>query len=110
VPPFRRFFCGAVDNRMATKFLNISLPEDLYREFINIVTEEKGRWRGQESFTEAINSAAAAALMVFLQDLEPETNLPEFRDYAKEKYPELDEGLITMVEDMIERKKQSSNR
>ena len=30
--------------------------------------------------------------------------LPEFRDYARLKYPdELDEDLITMIEDLIER-------
>ena len=32
---------------------------------------------------------------------------PEFREYARTKYPnELDEDLITMIEDLIERKKQ----
>ncbi len=32
---------------------------------------------------------------------------PEFRDYARQKYPaELDEDLITMIEDLIERKRQ----
>jgi transcriptional regulator with XRE-family HTH domain len=31
---------------------------------------------------------------------------PEFRDYAKHKYPEaLDEDLITMIEDLIERRR-----
>ena len=31
---------------------------------------------------------------------------PEFRDYAKRKYPdELDEDLITMIEDLIERRR-----
>jgi len=30
--------------------------------------------------------------------------LPEFREYARQKYPnELDEDLITMIEDLIER-------
>jgi len=32
---------------------------------------------------------------------------PEFRDYARQKYPnELDEDLITMIEDLIERRRQ----
>ncbi|UCD54399.1 MAG: helix-turn-helix domain-containing protein [Dehalococcoidia bacterium] len=32
---------------------------------------------------------------------------PEFREYARKKYPdELDEGLITMIEDLIERRRQ----
>lgn len=31
---------------------------------------------------------------------------PEFREYAKRKYPsELDEDLITMIEDLIERRR-----
>ena len=31
-------------------------------------------------------------------------DLPEFRDYARQKYPDvLDEDLITMIEDLIER-------
>jgi len=31
---------------------------------------------------------------------------PEFRDYARRKYPnELDEDLITMIEDLIERRR-----
>lgn len=85
---------------MASAILNIELPEDLYHEFITIVTEKKGSWRGQESFTEAINSAATAAFLLFLQDLETDTNLPKLRDYAREKYPEMDEELI-------KRKKQS---
>ncbi len=32
---------------------------------------------------------------------------PEFREYVQQKYPnELDEDLITMIEDLIERKRQ----
>ena len=32
---------------------------------------------------------------------------PEFRDYARQKYPnELDEDLITMIEDLIERRRE----
>ena len=32
--------------------------------------------------------------------------LPEFREYARQKYPdELDEDLITMIEDLIERRR-----
>ena len=34
--------------------------------------------------------------------------LPEFRDYARQKYPrELDEDVITMIEDLIERRRQT---
>ncbi len=39
---------------------------------------------------------------------ETQTNKwPEFREYARHKYPEeLDEDLVTMIEDLIERRKQ----
>ena len=36
---------------------------------------------------------------------------PEFREYAKRKYPEeLDEDLITMIEDLIERRRRRGGR
>ena len=36
---------------------------------------------------------------------------PEFREYAHQKYPgELDEDLITMIEDLIKRRRQKSYR
>jgi transcriptional regulator with XRE-family HTH domain len=36
----------------------------------------------------------------------PAAEWPEFREYAKSKYPaELDEDLITMIEDLIERRR-----
>ncbi|MDD4876664.1 MAG: helix-turn-helix transcriptional regulator [Dehalococcoidales bacterium] len=40
--------------------------------------------------------------------VEEEPNLwPEFREYAQHKYPnELDEDLITMIEDLIERRRE----
>ena len=35
------------------------------------------------------------------------TEWPEFREYARKKYPnELDEDLVTMIEDLIERRRQ----
>ena len=37
------------------------------------------------------------------QPVKSSNNLPEFREYARQKYPdELDEDLITMIEDLIE--------
>ena len=37
----------------------------------------------------------------------PPPDWPEFREYARQKYPtELDEDLITMIEDLIERRRQ----
>ena len=40
--------------------------------------------------------------------LEKEANeLPEFREYAKSKYPhELDDDLVTLIEDLIERRRE----
>ena len=36
----------------------------------------------------------------------PAAEWPEFREYAKHKYPaELDEDLVTMIEDLIERRR-----
>ena len=89
---------------MATKTLIVELPDDLYRKFIEIVTKEGGLWRSrsrEETFTEALESAVTAALMLFLQNIDREIELPDFRDYIQEKYPELDVDLITMMEDLI---------
>ena len=94
---------------MATKTLTVELSEDLYIKFIETVTEKGGRWRSKrkkETFTKALESAANAALMLFLQGLDGEQELPEFREYARKKYPELGEDLITMIMDLIERQKQ----
>jgi len=47
------------------------------------------------------------------QPVKNSNELPEFRKYARQKYPELDEDLITMIEDLIRRVKDSpspSNR
>ncbi len=49
------------------------------------------------------------AIMGHLTETNPgeAASWPEFRDYMKKKYPgELDDDLITMVEDLIERKRQ----
>ena len=40
------------------------------------------------------------------QPVKSSNNLPDFREYARQKYPnELDEDLITMIEDLIERRR-----
>ena len=94
---------------MATKTLTVELPEDFYQKFIETVTEEGGAWRGkwkQEAPAGAVESAVYAALLLFLQNLDGEQALPEFREYVREKYPELDEDLITMIEDLIKRQKE----
>lgn len=49
-------------------------------------------------------------LKLFLQNLTGETELPEFREYARLKYPELDGDLITMMADLIERQKEVAAR
>jgi len=94
---------------MATKTLTVALPEDLYQKFIETVTESEGPWRRRyETVAEAIDGAVTAALMLFLQDLTEESaELPEFRDYMHEKYPELHEDLITMMADLIKRERES---
>jgi hypothetical protein len=91
---------------MATKTLTVELPEDFYIEFIDTVTKKGGLWRSKrkkETFTSALESAVTAALMLFLQNLtEGPVELPEFREYVCEKYPQLDEDLITKIENLIE--------
>ena len=94
---------------MTTKTLTVELPEDLHRKFIETVTEKGGRWRSKsrnESFQDALESAVTAALMLFLQNLEGDLALPELREYAHRKYPELDDDMVAMIEDLIKRQKQ----
>lgn len=94
---------------MSKKTLIVELPEDLYGRFIETVTEEGGTWRSrrkQETFTGAIESAVYAAFILFLQGLNGDSELPEFRDYANEKYPYLGEDMVTMIEDLIKREKE----
>ena len=44
------------------------------------------------------------------QPVKSSNKWPEFREYARQKYPnELDEDLITMIEDLIERRRQNRN-
>lgn len=91
---------------MSKKTLTVELPEDIYERFIEAVTAEGGPWRGrrqQETFTGAVESAVYAALILFLQGLDGASDLPKFRDYAREKYPQLDEDMVTMIADLIER-------
>ena len=93
---------------MTKRTLTVALPEELYGKFIEAVTEEGGLWRGiswRETSAEAIESAVIASLMLFLQDLDGKADLPEFRYYMLEKYPELDEDMVTMMEELIERVK-----
>jgi len=91
---------------MAKKTLNVDLPEELSDLFIRIVTEVGGRWRSQrpeETFDNAIESAVYAALIRFLQGLGVNHDLPEFREYARLKYPDLGEDMVTMIINQIGR-------
>ena len=91
---------------MAKKTLNVDLPEELSDLFIKIVTEVGGRWRSrrpEETFDSAIESAVYAALIRFLQGLGVKHDLPEFREYARLKYPDLSEDMIIMISNQIER-------
>lgn len=91
---------------MAKKTLSVDLPEELSDNFIKTVTEVGGRWRSQrpeETFTSAVESAVIAALKLFLQGLDEKHELPDFREYARLKYPELNEDVITMIDDLIKR-------
>lgn len=94
---------------LATKILTIEIPESLYRQFVGTVTKQDGAWRNrrkQQTFNEAIKSAFVASLIHFLRSLEDHHRLPDFRDYMLEKYPEIDDDLITMIEDLIKRQKE----
>ena len=91
---------------MAKKTLSVDLPEELSDKFIITVTEVGGRWRGknpEETFTSSVESAVHAALTLFLNSLGGENDLPEFREYARLKYPLLHEDMITMFADLIVR-------
>ncbi len=94
------------ESELTKKTLSVELPEDFHELFVKTVTEADGPWRGgrpYETFASAIESAAYAALMFFLQGLNGGSELPEFREYAAIKYPHLDEDLVTMMADLIER-------
>jgi len=91
---------------MSKKTLAVDLPEELSDLFIKTVTEVGGRWRSrrpEETFDNAIESAIYAALVRFLQGLGVKHDLPEFREYARFKYPALSEDTITMIINQIER-------
>ncbi|GAH22520.1 unnamed protein product, partial [marine sediment metagenome] len=78
---------------------------------IKAVTEVGGRWRSQrpeETFKSAVESAVCAALRLFLQGLDGDSELPEIREYARMKYPQLDEDMITKITDLIDQEKMKS--
>lgn len=44
-------------------------------------------------------------ILKFMGKAARSAEFPEFREYSRQKYPYLDEDLITMIEDLIEREK-----
>jgi hypothetical protein len=97
----------------ATKIMVLEVPENLYHDFVNIVTKKEGPWRNRrkpQTFNEAVKSAVTTALTLFLKNLENENRLPEFCEYMREQYPELDEDLITMIQDLVNREKEKVMR
>lgn len=66
------------------KTLTIKLPAELCEQFTEIVLKESGRWRNNESPEEALESAVAAALTVFMFGLGGRERLMELREYVLE--------------------------
>ncbi len=97
----------------ATKIMVLEVPESLYHDFINTVTRKEGPWRNrrkQQTFNEAVKTAVMTALKLFLRNLENKNGLPDFCEYMREQYPELDEDLVTMIEDLVKREKEKVMR
>ena len=62
------------------------------------------------SGTPVTNVLAAAGYLPVKSETKA-ADWPEFREYARKKYPEaLDEDLITMIEDLIERRRSRGSR
>jgi len=58
-----------------------------------------------------VSPESVFALLDYLPEItRPSSEWPEFREYASLKYPnELDEDMITMIEDLIERRRTKKN-
>ncbi|MBA7682406.1 hypothetical protein ES703_90756 [subsurface metagenome] len=41
------------------------------------------------------------AILSVLKSIAQHSEWPEFREYARQKYPEVDEDIITMIEDIL---------
>ena len=66
------------------KSLIIKLPAELCDQFTEIVLKENGCWRNDESPEEALESAVAAAITVFMFGLGGRDKLMELREYVLE--------------------------
>ena len=74
---------------------------------ISLLALEIGR-QGSPSYCQRL-IAIRDKLLAGLSEKEPSGNgdLPEFREYARKRYPaKLDEDLVTMVEDLIQMRRQ----
>lgn len=94
---------------MATKVLVAKLPEKLYHEFIETVVKG-GKWDPEIFFTEGINLAVENALKLLIKDSRGKLSLPEFREYASEKYPDLDEYLVSLIENLLAQGKKRNKK
>ena len=65
---------------------------------------------GNSSYRQRL-TAIRDKLLVGLAEKEPggDGDLPDFREYARKRYPaELDEDMVTMVEDLIQMRRQGA--
>jgi len=63
-------------------------------------------WKLAKYSGKPVNEILSIAGYVPYVKIEAAPILPDFRDYARQKYPsELDEDIVTMIEDLIERRK-----
>jgi len=60
---------------MADIILKAKIPEKLYYQFRRAATDKNGKWRGSKQSSEkAFQTAVEAALLRFLDSLNPEIN------------------------------------
>lgn len=60
---------------MADVTLKVKIPEELYSQFRNAVTDKNGKWRGsKQSPDKAFQTAVEAALSQFLDSLNTQIN------------------------------------
>ena len=76
---------------------------------VSLLTLEIGR-QGSSSYCQRL-TAMRDKLLAGLAEKAPsgDGDLPDFREYARKRYPaELDEDLVTMVEDLIQMRRQGA--
>ena len=76
---------------------------------VSLLTLEIGK-QGSSSYCQRL-TAMRDKLLAGLAEKDPPGNgdLPDFREYARKRYPaELDEDLVTMIEDVIKRQKEKA--